>query len=103
MRPQDPNNLLRRHVQRARLSSIYAATCTLDKRVNVIEAKVDRRMAGDDDSGCMPLSYENDYSGSIEAVDHLVSNGADINRSLSEELHGPERPISKFIERVSGA
>lgn len=94
------------------LAHHYAAAGTLDKLVEVIEEEEDLLMAADE-NGWTPL-HEGARSGSIEIVRYLLSKGADINHvtgdgkngysalALAHELHGPDHPISKFIESVGG-
>lgn len=96
----------------ATLAHTYAASGELEKLAEVIEKKEDLITAADA-NGWTPL-HEGARSGNIEVIRYLLSKGADINHRTGKEkngysalgvahqIHGPDHPISKFIESVGG-
>lgn len=93
------------------IAHMYAAAGELDKLSKVLEDKADL-LTAEDANGWTPL-HEGARSGNIEVVRYLLSKGANINHPLKKEgsysvlgvahsMHGPDHPISKFIESVGG-
>lgn len=94
------------------LAHTYAAAGELDKLAAIIEKKNDLVWAADA-NGWTPL-HEGVRSGNVEVVRYLLSKGADVNHrtgsandgysvlAVAHQAHGPEHPMSKFIESVGG-
>jgi ankyrin repeat protein len=90
---------------------MYAAAGELGKLSEVVEEKLELVSAADA-NGWTPL-HEGARAGSIDVVKYLLSKGADVNHrtgqgkgysalAVAHQIHGPDHPISKFIESVGG-
>mmetsp|Transcript_32409 Transcript_32409/g.53597 ORF Transcript_32409/g.53597 Transcript_32409/m.53597 type:complete len:469 (+) Transcript_32409:136-1542(+) len=94
------------------MAHMYAAAGEVDKLAAVLERKGDL-LTAEDENGWTPL-HEGARSGNIEVIRYLLSKGANINHvaekkegghsvlSVAHKIHGPDHPISKFIQSVGG-